>query len=103
MSDPCQTACCLEGEEFQRRVIASREVLGTAESVSETARGYVFEFGSTSARLRELTELIDAERRCCPFLAFTLAVPVQGRPFRLEITGPDGAKGFIRAELLGAV
>jgi hypothetical protein len=102
MSDPDQTACCLKGEEFQRRVVAAKEVLRTALSVAETVNGYVFAFESNHALLYELAELIDAERQCCPFLTFTLAVPAQGRPFRLEITGPDGAKGFIRTELLSA-
>ena len=102
MENHAECTCRLAGAEFRDRVTASRKVLRSTQSRNELRGGYLFEFEASSERLHQLAELIDAERQCCPFLTFTLAVPAQGRPFRLEITGPDGAKGFIRTELLSA-
>ena len=53
-----------------------------------------------SEGLHQLTELIDAERQCCPFLTFVLQVPAHKNALILEIKRPEGAKRLIRAELL---
>jgi hypothetical protein len=46
------------------------------------------------------SELIVAERECCPFLTFeVIALPNRG-PLLVRVTGPDGTKEFLRT-LLG--
>jgi hypothetical protein len=47
-----------------------------------------------------VVRFVAAERLCCPFLRFELVVSPERGPLRLSITGPEGAKGFLRAELL---
>src|SRR4051812_15656799 len=93
-------ACRLAGAEFRHRAAVSRQVLRSAWTRKETPSGYAFEFEACSERLRQLTELIDAERQCCPFLTFALQVPADEEALILEITGPAGAKRLIRDELL---
>ena len=39
------------------------------------------------------------ERLCCPFLTFTLEVSPERGPLLLRLTGAEGVKDFIRAEL----
>jgi hypothetical protein len=39
--------------------------------------------------------VIERERHCCRFLQFVLTVPPGGKPFRLDITGPDGTPDFL--------
>jgi hypothetical protein len=46
---------------------------------------------------------VAAERACCPFLRFELALEPEEGPIRLRITGPADTKGFLASELgLGA-
>ena len=78
----------------------SRRVLRSAQVRDELRGGYAFQFEASSERLHQLVELIDAERRCCPFLTFVLQVPAHNNVLVLEIKGPEGAKRLIRAELL---
>jgi hypothetical protein len=67
------------------------------------------------ASLREVVELVDGfalrmlpsavvgvadfvslERLCCPFLRFSTEIEPGEGPLWLRMTGPDGAKGFLR-------
>ena len=42
------------------------------------------------------------ERRCCPFLTFTLELAPDGGPLWLRLTGPAGTRAFLEAEFLTA-
>lgn len=46
-----------------------------------------------------VVRFVASERRCCPFLNFSLEVPSERGPLWLRLTGPEGVKDFIRAEL----
>ena len=63
----------------------------------ETPGGYAFRF--SPERLREISTFIENERRCCPFLAFSVEVPPAGEDIRLRMTGPEGTREFLDAEL----
>jgi hypothetical protein len=49
--------------------------------------------------VKEVAAVIDAEHRCCRFLRFLLVVEPGYGPVWLEVTGPEGTKGFISAML----
>ena len=59
--------------------------------------GLAYSFGV--ARLTEVARFIDNERRCCPFLDFTLRLPAGATLVSLEITGPPGTRTFLDLEL----
>ena len=63
------------------------------------ADGYAFRVSGMDAVLDQLTEFIKTERACHDFFIFTLSVSGDKSEAWLELTGPDGAKGFITAEL----
>ena len=46
-----------------------------------------------------VVRFVDRERLCCPFLRFTLDVAPARGPIWLRLTGADGVKAFIKAEL----
>jgi hypothetical protein len=46
-----------------------------------------------------VTGFVSRERLCCPFLTFTLVVFPDRGPLWLTLTGEEGAREFIRAEL----
>jgi len=48
-------------------------------------------------------EFVALEKLCCPFVRFLLEMPEDGGPLRLDLTGREGVKELLRAELgLGA-
>lgn len=90
--------CKLTTPELQRRkstVIESlrKQVLQT----KELKNGYGFKFNATDQMIDELTEFIKTEKACCSFFTFTLVV--SGDEAWLELTGAEGTKDFMKAEL----
>ena len=65
----------------------------------ELEDGFAFRFEGSYPVLDELNAFIQSERQCCPF--FTFGLEVSGDPSEawLALTGPEGVKNVIRAEL----
>jgi hypothetical protein len=55
-----------------------------------------FDGGQT---LAAMAHVIDAERACCRFLHFAIAMAPDGGPVILDVTGPPGTREFLRALL----
>ena len=64
-------------------------------TIAELPDGYACTFAPTSDALMQITELVDLERQCCPFLNFKIVVEAGKEPMRLEVTGPKEAKAVI--------
>jgi hypothetical protein len=62
--------------------------------------GLAFSFQPSSEVLTRLAELVDLERRCCPFLTFRIVVEAGDLPIRLEVIGTAAVKEVI-ANLFG--
>lgn len=67
------------------------------EDISELSDGLAFSFPAEA--YDAVIEFVGRERLCCPFLTFALNVSRNRGPVQLRLTGPDGVKDFIRAEL----
>jgi hypothetical protein len=92
----------LSAAQRERHAALIGQLAQAVEQVEEVSDGYVITYGSDGAAWSSLTEWIDLERRCCPFLSFTLRL-VPGEPLTLHLTGPDGVKAFLAEELSGLV
>ena len=57
--------------------------------------GYRLTFYPSGDILALIGRVIDAERRCCPWLAFTLTVAADFGPITLRLQGPAGAAEFL--------
>lgn len=64
----------------------------------ELPQGYAARLPAQPELAPALTEFVTLERRCCPFLTLAIRFEPHDGPLALEITGPPGAKPFIRAE-----
>jgi hypothetical protein len=62
----------------------------------ELPDGYSYSLDSAKITEPEVSEWIDMERLCCPFLVFQLEVA--GEASRLTMRGPEGAKAILRSE-----
>ena len=93
-------ACKLTTPELRRRretVIADlrSHITGTRE----TEDGFVYSLPATNAVMAQVASFIGTERECCEFFSFRLSIPSDSGELFLEISGPEGAKEFLRAEL----
>lgn len=81
------------------QALAAELLQHAAEEIVELADGYAFRFAAE--RYADLAAFIANERLCCPFFTFTLEVAADAGPLWLRLTGRDGAKAIVRAELQG--
>jgi hypothetical protein len=70
-----------------------------ARWVQELPRGYAFRFPDDPALSRRVVEWVALERRCCPFLEFEILLGEKDEPVILRLTGGQGIKTFLAAEL----
>jgi|SRR5688572_2177479 len=84
--------------ERQEHVQSTTQLYRSVQSIHEVENGYEFTFPSESEIIIALGKFIANERRCCPFLEFTLKVTSHNVPISLLLTGPEGTQEFLRAE-----
>ena len=92
-------SCKLTSLELQQRkktVLA--ELRQQVIEKKELVDGIAYKFQGTDEMIDSLATFIKTERQCCDFFDFTLSVKSDNSIW-LELTGPKGAKEFIKAEL----
>lgn len=90
--------CKLTTPELQKRkatVIA--DLKGLVLERKELENGFSYRFEGKDEILDKLNEFIKTERMCCDF--FTFQVTVEEQTAVLAITGPNGAKEFLKQEV----
>lgn len=93
-------SCKLTTTELQKRkqtVIAVLKNL-VLEKI-ETERGFKYKFDGSDKIIDLLTYFIKTERQCCGFFTFTLVVASDKSFSWFEMSGPEGAKEFIKHEI----
>jgi hypothetical protein len=65
----------------------------------ELKNGFVYKFENTKSIEDELNSFVKDEKECCDFLSFKITQSSDKKETLLEISGPEGAKDFITAEL----
>jgi hypothetical protein len=71
----------------------------SVEFVRELPSGYAFRLPNDSENLLRASEFVALERLCCPFFGFAIEVEPEGGPMWLSLTGREGVKPFIMAEI----
>jgi hypothetical protein len=100
MSDEIPVACCLSDEELRNReaTLLAQFKAAVIES-EELDNGYLFRVLVDKKSIALVTELIMSERECCPFLTFELSPEPGMGPVSVRMTGPAGAKEFLKSIL----
>ena len=86
--------------ERESHIQTTTRLFQTVQGIHETQNGYEFIFPGPngSESIAAFAEFIYNERRCCPFLEFTLKIPSKDKPISLLLTGPEGTQEFLREE-----
>ncbi len=97
-------ACTLtEREQAQRGQDLAETLFSGAEEIQEIDDGYAFRFPSAGGWIPKLAEFVDAERQCCAFFAFEIAVEPHHGPIWLRLRGGEGVKEFVAAAFVPGV
>jgi hypothetical protein len=99
-STPKKLTCKLTAPELRERkgtIIANlkKQIL----LVRELKNGFAYSFPGSDPIVDELATFVKTERACCDFFRFTLSISGNKSEAWLKITGPKGAKDFIKTEL----
>jgi hypothetical protein len=89
----------MTSEQRRRYAELSKTLRESVREVQELPNGYEFEYAPDPAVLLAVAEFVSLESRCCPFYRFVLEKEPGDGPLRLRVTGPAGAKEFIRPVL----
>lgn len=93
-------ACTLTPDELRsRRGSLLPGLAARATSRTATDDGYRLQFAASSDMARAIGETIDAERRCCRFLRFSVTAAANNGPIELTMSGPAGTREFLEALL----
>jgi hypothetical protein len=95
-------ACMMDAIEPGKRgqhIATAKFVFAAVDEIRELPDGYAFRLPNESEMVRKVGDFISLERLCCPFFGFMLEVEREGGAVWLQLTGREGIKPFIRAEI----
>ena len=95
----CNMDVFMPGER-EKHIQTTTQLFQSVQTIHEAENGFEFLFPNFDApdNMTQLAEFIFNERRCCPFLEFTLKIASNDAPISLLLTGPEGTQEFLRAE-----
>ena len=102
---PIPLACvpgAIPATEREAHFLLVRNLFGSeCQARDDTEGGFVFRFPPSA--YEPLARFVVNERKCCPFLRIELCSDPGEGPVWLRLTGPEGTREFLKAELeLGA-
>lgn len=93
----CVPGAIPQSERTAHFALLTKLFTSTSRAKSEIPNGYAYRFDASA--FDDLARWITNERRCCPFLAFSLELAPDDGPITLRLTGPDGSRELLDAEL----
>lgn len=84
-------------ERLAHFALAKRLLTEGAVHREQLPNGYAFRF--PAEMFASVAEFVANERKCCPFMRFDISVPESAEPVLLRMTGPEGTREVIDAEL----
>jgi hypothetical protein len=88
-----------QAERAAHFTLAARLFHELAQEQVDLPNGYAFRFAPST--FAELAQFVSKERLCCPGVTFEITVTAGDGPLWLHLTGPEGVREFLAAELLG--
>ena len=93
----CFPGAIPESERAAHFALLTKLFTSATRAKSEIPNGYAYRFDASA--FDDLARWITNERRCCPFLTFSVALGPDDGPITLHLTGPDDTREFLDAEL----
>src|ERR1041385_6258573 len=93
----------IDPEQRSQHIATTNELVHAVQEVRELPNGYAFGMPDKTVLLMRATEFIAKEKLCCPFFGFKIEIEPDGSVLWLHLTGRDGVKPFIVAEIGNAL
>ena len=93
----CVPAAIPAAERSSHFALARKLFAELAKERKDVPSGYAFRF--EAGELEPISRFIAHERKCCPFMTFELEVAPASGPLWLRMTGPEGTRSVLEAEL----
>lgn len=90
-----------DAAERRRHDTLRRELAAVRGGAEEVSDGVAFVYPGEPDLFLKISEWITLERRCCPFLSFSLRFDADPPSIRLELGGGEGVKRFLQSQLAG--
>lgn len=102
MEKEIPVACCHSVITTEQRV-EYKSIWGELETrrlgITELENGYQYGFPGDAETLGLINEWVSMERKCCPFLTFTVIASNTDELVLLQLTGNEEAKAFLRTDI----
>ena len=95
----CDPSAFASADSFARHTREGRRLLSLALERRELDDGWALRLPNDDGILLSVARWIVDERRCCPFLTFTVECEPSPGALWMRVTGPEGTKDVLRAEL----
>jgi|ERR1044071_1666812 hypothetical protein len=89
----------IEPDKRQQHLAIAEHLFHSVNEIQELSDGYAFRLSNESDVLLKVAEFISLEKLCCPFFGFIIEVEPEGGDVWLQLTGREGVKAFIKAEI----
>jgi hypothetical protein len=89
----------MDAVQRQRYQMITARLGAAVQQIQELPDGYALRLPSGAETLLLAVEFVTLESLCCPFLQFNLEVAPHRGPVWLRLTGPEGVKPFLQAEM----
>jgi hypothetical protein len=89
----------IEPEQRGPHLANAKQLFKRVREIRELDDGFSFLLDDSPELFVKLGEFITFERLCCPFFGFAIEVEPEGRAVSLKLTGREGVKPFIKAEI----
>lgn len=96
---PACDLSALTVQERERHIANTQELFAAVQEVHELADGYALRLPRTSAAIAQVADFIAYDRRCCPFLQFSMVVEPENGQVWLKLTGDSQAKAYLNDEM----
>ena len=95
-----ELACALGPGELDQRQQKLAAFRARAREVRELDAGFALQFDLDDRTFQEAASIVSDESHCCSFLDFRLTVQPSRKLLAVEITGPQGTKEFLAANIV---
>ncbi|WP_373231822.1 hypothetical protein [Cohnella sp.] len=102
MNKEIPVACCHTVFTKEQRV-EYKSIWGELETrrlgITELEDGNQYHFPGDPETLRLINEWVSMERKCCPFLTFSVIARDEEEPVLLQLIGNEEAKAFLQTDI----
>jgi hypothetical protein len=89
----------IEPDDRPKHLATIETLFGMVQEINELPNGYTFRLPGESHVWMLASDFVALERLCCPFFDFNLGAEREHGSFYLSLTGREGVKPFIMAEV----